>query len=105
MSLVSESPKQTGGVPCICCGKAPSQGGYYCGPVELVICADCLRFDDLNSLGILLGDALLDMYRRGLPRDNVTPLIATQEIIQRLELQIYRAISIGLYRERKECKP
>jgi hypothetical protein len=101
MSRMSTAPREFGGVPCLNCGKAMTHGAYFAGPVEVTLCSDCARLGDLRAFGILLGDAVVDAYHRNLPRDrDCNPTQFARDILLRLELQLYRAIALGLWRER-----
>ena len=97
MSLISESGDRTTSVPCICCGEVAKHGGFYCGAVELALCSDCVRADNLNCLGILLGDAVFDCYRRNFPKDDISPVTLVDDILLRLRSRMYRAVTRAYY--------
>ncbi|MFB0507442.1 MAG: hypothetical protein ACETWT_11980 [Thermodesulfobacteriota bacterium] len=94
--VLDNSPIKSESV-CFLCGKEVKHGGHYCGEITLTICSDCIRFGDLQPLGIVIGDAILDMYTRNFPRDRICPATIVEQFLKRLEGQIFKTIAGGLY--------
>ena len=82
---------------CICCGERAQYGGVYHGYGNLALCADCVQRGDLRPLGIAIGDAILDAYRRSHPVDRQYTNTIVDSILERLEKEIYRTVADGLY--------
>lgn len=88
--------------PCVSCGKtAGHYGGWYHGggDGDLLVCSDCVEVSDLNAIGIAIGDAIVDKYRRNFPKDQIHTSTLVRSVLQRLELSIFRAIASGLYHD------
>lgn len=89
---------------CLCCFETVQRGGMYHGGPPIAICTQCLQCDGLQPLGILLGDAILDLYKNsgsGQWQGKDAPHLIVKNILTRLELAMHRAISTGyFYRNR-----
>ncbi len=82
---------------CSFCGEDADFGGLYNGSPDIIICPNCLKFNDLRNIGICLGDAILDCYTRGWPIDRgAYASTHVRSILNRLEKQIYRVVADGL---------
>jgi hypothetical protein len=93
---VTQKPGMYGSIPCCCCGQVPSHGGNYL-PDGPIICSHCALFGDLNSIGMILGDAILDYYKKhhtvNRQEANVNALV--RSMLSRLEVAVYRAVAVG----------
>ena len=90
---------------CLCCGEVPKYGGFYCGPVELALCADCVLIDDtLSWFGILVGDAVLDLYKHQFcgTCETLHPPMIVDRILGQLEKSIYRTLTVGWFTRNRE---
>jgi hypothetical protein len=83
---------------CTFCGLDCDLAGIYQGSDDWVLCPNCLMYHHFNELGILIGDAVLEAYKRPYVRDKYPPSIV-KDVLSRIEKAAYRAISAGLYQE------
>lgn len=84
-------------ITCICCRELVQHGGFYNGEQDIAICSNCIDHDEFRPLGIILGDAILDKYKRGHPVDDIYTNILVKSVLKRLESAIYRVIADGLF--------
>ncbi len=93
---VKQKPGMYGLIPCCCCGEVPSHGGNYL-PDGPVICSRCVVSGDLNSIGMVLGDAILDHYksRCAMRREEAQVNALVRSMLTRLEVAVYRAVAVG----------
>jgi hypothetical protein len=102
--IISQLPAGMSPPKCIACSKEVKCGGFYSGQTDFALCSECVRFDDLRQFGIALGDALLDAYLRGFPRDRIHPVTLVPDVLRRIESAIWRALASGLYVERDRAR-
>jgi hypothetical protein len=93
---ITEKPGVFSSIPSCSCGEVPSHGGNHL-PVGPVICSRCALYGDLNSIGMALGDAILDHYksRHTVNQQRESVALLVESILKRLEVSIYRAVAIG----------
>jgi len=98
MTVLSEvKADYPGPFECVCCYKKVEHGGFYFGGNNIVLCSDCALRGDFRALGIAIGDAILDAYKRGHKADMQHTNTVVQDVLRRLESSIYRALAAGLY--------
>lgn len=98
ISHFDEDTEKTFNRACFLCGSKRGYGGFLSAHVGLCLCSNCVARADLNDLGILLGDALLDYYRIGRNR-KPNPSVLTKSVLDRIEKGIFKALAAGFWRE------